>query len=163
LIFRIFPLADMTWHCFRKGYFPRSRIAFDVMLRLNLYITFLLGVFRFGPIGKRYVETQSLSYALVGRSSKIYQRFRLGSRASPSPSPSVPLPSSSVTAATLSGATTLDMDVVIVSKSFERAIQFVDQLTAFGKSAVSRVIICDIGESWSTFVEAFLTTRPHIR
>ena len=70
----------MTIYCLRKGYVPWTFAEFDALCRLNLYITFALGLFDFGPIGRRYIQTRSLSYAVLGRYSRLrlswYKRLR---------------------------------------------------------------------------------------
>jgi putative sugar O-methyltransferase len=76
LLWRIFPLFLMTWYCLRKGYVPWSAAAFDALARLNLYVTCRAGLFDLGRFGRRYIQTQSLSYAILGRHSQIYQRVR---------------------------------------------------------------------------------------
>ena len=61
----------MTIYCLRKGYVPWTLAGFDALFRLNLYITFALGLFDFGPIGRRYLQTHSLSYSVLGRHSRL--------------------------------------------------------------------------------------------
>src|SRR5262249_13481132 len=82
---QLFPLLPMTIYCLRKGYLPWTFAGFDALFRLNLYITFAFGLFKFGPIGRRYIQTQSLSYAVLGRYSRLrlpwYNRLRKAWRA----------------------------------------------------------------------------------
>jgi glycosyltransferase involved in cell wall biosynthesis len=76
LLWRIFPLLLMTWYCLRNGYLPWIVAGFGALVRLNLYVTCEVGLFDLGPFGRRYLETQSISYAVLGRYSHMYQRFR---------------------------------------------------------------------------------------
>jgi putative sugar O-methyltransferase len=76
LLWRIFPLLLMTSYCLRNGYVPWTMAGFDALARLNLYIACQVDLFDLGPFGRRYIQTQSLSYAILGRYSQIYQRFR---------------------------------------------------------------------------------------
>jgi putative sugar O-methyltransferase len=76
VLWRIFPLLLMTWHCLDKGYIPWTAAAFDALARLNLNVTCQLGWFSRSAFGRRYVQSQSFSFALLGKYSKIYQHFR---------------------------------------------------------------------------------------
>src|SRR5262249_3494609 len=82
---QLFPLLPMTIYCLRKGYIPWTFAGFDALFRLNLHVTFAFGLFKFGPIGRRYIQTQSLSYAVLGRHSRLrlpwYNRSRKAWRA----------------------------------------------------------------------------------
>ena len=96
ILWQLFPLFPMTIHCLRKGYVPCTLAAFDALFRRNLYITFAFGLFDFGRIGRRYTQTHSLSYAVLGRHSRLrlswYNRLRDAWRAQdlqPTP-PSLP-------------------------------------------------------------------------
>jgi glycosyltransferase involved in cell wall biosynthesis len=80
LPWQLFPLLLMTIYCLRKGYVPWTFAGFDALFRLNLYITFTFGLSKFGPMGRRYIQTHSLSYAVLGRHSRLrlpwYNRLR---------------------------------------------------------------------------------------
>ena len=75
VLWQLFPLLFMTIHCLRKGYVPRTIAAYDALIRLNIYLTCLLGLFDFGPFGRRYIQTHSVSQALLGRYAGYLKAF----------------------------------------------------------------------------------------
>jgi GT2 family glycosyltransferase/glycosyltransferase involved in cell wall biosynthesis len=181
VLWQLFPLLLMTIYCLRKGYVPKTFAGFDALSRLNLYITFALGLFDFGPIGRRYIQTHSLSYAVLGRYSRLrlswYNRLRNAWRAqdlqistptppslsarsqisTPTP-PSLPARSKWVSVAPLAGRSP-DMTIVLVTKSLESTLAFVDSLAHSQGRLALDLIICDVGKGDVTGV--LFANRPN--
>jgi O-antigen biosynthesis protein len=178
ILWRLFPLLPMTIHSLRKGYVPCTLAAFDALFRRNLYITFAFGLFDFGRIGRRYTQTHSLSYAVLGRHSRLrlswYNRLRDAWRAQdlqPTP-PSLPArsqiststpvspPAKSkwVSVSALAGRAS-DLTIILVTKSLESTLAFIDSLARCqGRLAVD-LIICDVGKYDVT--ELLFANRPN--
>src|SRR5262245_65846 len=191
----LFPLLPMTIYCLRKGYVPWTFAGFDALFRLNLYITLAFGLFKFGPIGRRYIQTQSLSYAVLGRYSRLrlpwYNRLRKGWRAqdfqistptppslpaksqiSPPTRPSLPTRSQSstptplsppgrsnwVSVAPLAGGSP-EITIVLVTKSVESTLAFVDSLAHCQERLALNLIICDVGKD--DFTGLLFANRPN--
>ena len=153
VLWQLFPLFLMTIYCLSKGYVPWTFAEFDALFRLNLYITFALGLFDFGPIGRRYRQTHSLSYTVLGRHSRLrlswYDRLRDSWRAQdlqPTP-PSLPARSKPkwVSVAPLAGRSA-DITIVLVTKSLESTLAFVDSLAHSQGRLALDLIICDVGK-----------------
>jgi GT2 family glycosyltransferase len=162
---QLFPLLPMTIYCVRKGYLPWTFAGFDALFRLNLYITFAFGLLKFGAIGRRYIQTDSLSYAVLGRCSRLrlpwYNRLRKAWRAqdlqisAPIPpssrseigTPTSPLWARSklVSIAPLAGRPP-DITIVLVTKSLESTLTFVDSLANCQGRLALDLIICDVGK-----------------
>jgi O-antigen biosynthesis protein len=193
VLWQLFPLLPMTIYCLRKGYVPWTFAGFDALFRLNLYITFAFGLFKFGPIGRRYLQTQSLSYAVLGRYSRLrlpwYNRLRKAWRAqdfqistptppsqsarsqisTPTP-PSLParsqistptplsLPGRGISVAPLAGRSP-DITIVLVTKSVDSTLPFVDSLAHCQDRLTLDLIICDVGKG--DFTRLLFADRPN--
>src|SRR5262249_2995923 len=192
---QLFPLLPMTIYCLRKGYIPWTFAGFDALFRLNLHVTFAFGLFKFGPIGRRYIQTQSLSYAVLGRHSRLRlpwynrlreawraQHFQISTPTPPSQSPrsqistptprslpatsqiSTPAPlslpgrSKEVSVAPLAGRS-LDVTIVLVTKSVESTLAFVHSLAHCQDRLALDLIICDIGKG--DFTGLLFANRPN--
>jgi glycosyltransferase involved in cell wall biosynthesis len=180
VLWRLFPLLRVTIYCLRKGYVPWTLAGFDALFRLNLYITFALGLFDFGSIGRRYLQTHSLSYSVLGRRSRLrlswYDCLRDSWRAQdlqptpPSPparsqisTPTLPSPPARskpkwVSVAPLA-ARSADITIVLVTKSLESTLAFVDSLANCQGRLGLDLIICDIGKGDVTGL--LFTNRPN--
>src|SRR5262245_14821871 len=178
VLWQLFPLVPMSIYCLRKSYVPWTFGGFDALSRLNLYITFAFGLFKFGPIGPRYIQAHSLSYAVLGRYSRLrlswYNRLRKGWRAqdsqisspilparsqisTPTP-PSLPARSKWVSVAPLAGRSP-DLTIVLVTKSLESTLAFVDSLAHCQCRLALNLIICDVGKG--DFARLVLANRPN--
>jgi O-antigen biosynthesis protein len=148
LPWRIFPLFLMTWYCLRRGYVPWTPAAFDALARLNLYIACHRGIFDFGSFGRRYVQTQSLSFAILGRYSETYHRFRNHWHTIRVPTSTAALPGSGtlVNIAPLAGQPP-HITIVIVAKSFEDTRSLIESLTQAAGLLALEFVICDIGKT----------------
>ena len=166
VLWRLFPLLRATIYCLRKGYVPWTLAGFDALFRLNLYITFALGLFDFGPIGRRYLQTHSLSYSVLGRHSRLrlswYNCLRDSWRAQdlqPTPrSPPARHKPKWVSVAPLAGRSA-DITIVLVTKSLESTLVFVDSLANCQGRLGLDLIICDIGKGDVTGL--LFTNRPN--
>src|SRR5262249_40847395 len=175
---QLFPLLPMTIYCLRKGYVPWTFAGFDALFRLNLYVTFAFGLFKFGPIGRRYIQTHNLSYAVLGRYCRLrlpwYNRLRNAWRAqdvqiSPPTPPSLPArsqismptplsPPKWVSVAPLAGRSP-DITIVLVTKSLDSTLAFVDSLTRCRDRLALDLIICDVGKN--DFTRLLFANRPN--
>ena len=179
LPWQLFPLLLMTIYCLRRGYVPWTFAGFDALFRLNLYATFAFGLFKFGPIGRRYIQTHNLSYAVLGRYCRLrvpwYNRLRNAWRAQdiqistlPTP-PSLPArsqistptplsPPKWVSVAPLAGRSP-DITIVLVTKSVGSTLAFVDSLTRCRDRLALDLIICDVGKD--DFTRLLFANRPN--
>jgi hypothetical protein len=71
ILWRMFPFLFMTIYCLRRRFIPISLRTIRVLARLNFYMACHRGLYRFGRIGRRFNETGSLQYALLGRFSRF--------------------------------------------------------------------------------------------
>jgi glycosyltransferase involved in cell wall biosynthesis len=71
ILWRMFPFLFLTVHCLRRRFIPISLRTIRVLVRLNFYMACHRGLYRFGRIGRRFNETGSLQYALLGRFSRF--------------------------------------------------------------------------------------------
>jgi GT2 family glycosyltransferase len=180
LPWQLLPLLLMTIYCLRKGYVPWTFAALDALFRLNLYMTFALGLFKFGQIGRRYIQTHSLSYAVLGRYSRLrlpwYNRLRKAWRAQdlqvrtptapslpassqismPTPS-SLPPISECISLAPLAGRSP-DITIVLVTKSFGSTLAFVNSLARCQGRLALDLILCDLGKG--DFTRRLFANRP---
>jgi O-antigen biosynthesis protein len=182
VLWQLFPLLPMTIYCLRKGYLPWTFAGFDALSRLNLYITFAFGLFKFGPIGRRYIQTHSLSYAVLGRYPRLrlswYNRLRKAWRAqdlqigAPTPSspsarpqirtptpPSLQARSKWVSVAPPRAGRSPNITIVLVTKSFESTLVFLDSLAPCQGRLALDLIICDVGEG--DFCRRLFANRPN--
>jgi len=140
---------------------PWTIAGFDALARLNLYVTCHVGIFDFGPFGRRYIEKQSLSYALLGRYSQTYQRFRNYWRRQRSPitvsrsAPALPASARPANIAPLPGQPP-DITIIVVARCFEDT-RF--SLTRAAGPLALEFIICDIGK---TDVTGPYANRPNV-
>lgn len=82
-ILRVFPLLYMTLYMFRRGRIPYTLRSFYSIIKVNLYLHFLFGMYRWGALAERYLETNSLRSALgatVASSVAAIARPGIGAR-----------------------------------------------------------------------------------